>query len=179
MKLRLALLAVPFLALACSDSEQATLLDPPAISADVTTEAAPVAGTFTLEVGRLSGPCAFPPNELAAFNDPDWTLLSSSTIYCIVLDIEGFPGSKKGVVVYQQCISKSTGNHVSRTECANKTGAWKTFGKPKTVNPAGITAITTGIDAGTAEGWRLKYRAKGAGVKNRTVGPLDVIRPAG
>lgn len=38
MKIRLALLAVPFLALACSDAEQATLLEPPAIAADVTTE---------------------------------------------------------------------------------------------------------------------------------------------
>ena len=35
MKSRLALLAVPFLALACTDAEQATLLEPPAISADV------------------------------------------------------------------------------------------------------------------------------------------------
>jgi hypothetical protein len=39
MKIQLALLAVPFLALACRDAEQATLLEPPAISADVTTEA--------------------------------------------------------------------------------------------------------------------------------------------
>lgn len=38
MKIRLALLAVPFLALACNDAEQATLLEPPAIAADVTTE---------------------------------------------------------------------------------------------------------------------------------------------
>ena len=47
MKSRLALLATPFLALACSDGEQATLLEPPSISADVTAEAQPVVGDFT------------------------------------------------------------------------------------------------------------------------------------
>ena len=40
MKSRLALLALPFLALACTDAEQATLLEPPAISARVTAGAA-------------------------------------------------------------------------------------------------------------------------------------------
>ncbi len=39
MKSRLALLAVPFLALACSDAEQATLLEPPSVSKDVTISA--------------------------------------------------------------------------------------------------------------------------------------------
>ncbi len=36
---RIALLTVPFLALACTDAEQATLLEPPAISAAVTAKA--------------------------------------------------------------------------------------------------------------------------------------------
>ncbi len=39
MKSRLALLAVPLLALACTDAEQATLLEPPSVSADVTISA--------------------------------------------------------------------------------------------------------------------------------------------
>lgn len=53
MKSRLALLAVPFLALACSDTEQATLLDPPSISA--VAKPVPFRATYI-----VAGPLLFP-----------------------------------------------------------------------------------------------------------------------
>ena len=176
MKLRLALLALPFLGLACTDAEQATLLEPPAISADVTIQAAPVVGTFTLTVFVQPNPCSGTP---ATFADPDWTLPSSSAGGCILLYIDGYPAgsTKRGVVVHQQCISKSTGNHVSRSECANKTGGWKTLVK-KVPNPAGVTGTQAASASGDTEGWRLKFQAKGSGIKNMTIGPFDIINPA-
>ena len=172
MKSRLALLAVPFLALACSEAEQATLLEPPAISADVTIEAAPVLGTFTLTVFAQTNPCS---GTVAVFNDPDWTIPAASPGGCIFLQISGYSGSKRGTIVKQQCISKSTGNQVSRSECANKTGAWKTVSKIP-VNNLGRFASQQSVSVCSAEGVRLIFRGMGSGIKNRTIGPFDVIR---
>ena len=62
------------------------------------------------KVGIQTNPC---PGTLAVNSPaPDWTLLTTLTGYCMHLDIDGYPGSKRGVVVYQQCLSKSTGTHM-------------------------------------------------------------------
>jgi len=173
-------IAVGLMLWACDNPPTEPDLELPAVASEVTILAGPVTGTFTLRVGHAeSGPC---PGTLATFVDPDWAINPSvATRYCVRLDIAGYPAgaTKKGEVITQYCISKSTGNHVSKAECANKTASWKTYSK-LTVGVSNLAAIANNsIDIDSAEGWRLIFRGKGCGIKNATFGPFDVIRPVG
>jgi len=177
MKIQLALLAVPFLALACTDAEQATLLEPPAISADVTIEAAPVPGQFTVEVRDPGAGCS---GALANANTPsagDWTLNTTTGAICVRLLVKkGGVNHGGGTLIWQRCRFKSTRGWAPKSACADKTGRFVTSTKRPVLAGAGASSFTLG--AGITNGFRLKYRGQGSGLKNATIGPFDVIRPS-
>jgi len=177
MKSRLALLAVPFLALACTDAEQATLLEPPAISADVTIEAQPQVGSFDVAVSS-PGNCGTAAAS-GSLGSGFFILAATSPVYCIDLLTSLGGVHIGGSVTFQYCRSSSGARPpVGKAACAAKLGRYVTF--TKVSNTTGTTrAITDNMfqNSGTY-GWRIIYRGQGSGVKNRTVGPFDVVNPA-
>ena len=146
MKSRLALLAVPFLALACTDAEQATLLEPPAISADVTTEAAPIDGGISVEVKFPWSGCgtmATNPAGGVAVNQPfvpasSWELNGTGDPFaCIEVTVTaGGVNLNKGTVSYQLCAIKQGGGSgpLPSASCAVGAGKWVTYRKESVVS---------------------------------------------
>jgi hypothetical protein len=182
MKLRLTLLAVPFLALACSEAEQATLLEPPAISADVTIEAAPEIGDFEVEVRDPAAGCT---NPLAALAGPPntgtWTIDGGSANFCLRLLVKNPDTSPHtgGTLTYFQCRSKSGGGLAPKSDCDAGTARFVLSSKNdrNVFVDVGTSLRFFAMAAGITAGFRLKYTGKGSGLKNATIGPFDVSRP--
>lgn len=80
-------------------------------------------------------------------------------------------------MTFQHCLEKGTGAEVSKDQCANRLGRWVTYERVP-VNIAAFAGTVTTIAPGTTVGWSLKFTAQGSGLKNETIGPFDVIRPA-
>lgn len=173
MKRMTALLTVPFLALACSDAEQATLLEPAAISTDVTIEAAPLPGIFTVEVryGNIRDCLS---NPLATQTNGDWTLPVGQRDYCVRMKVNG--GNPGGTIFVQTCRKKrdpGKGNWVPKASCEAGTGKWETVRKMVPLSQfTGAQAFSP-----NTYGWQLAYKGQGSGVKNAKI-LFDVIRPA-
>ena len=180
MKSRLALLAVPFLALACSDAEQATLLEPPAISADVIL-AAPVGGQFEALVKQFWPTCAPDATQVG----PDWEIFRGSGNVCLVAHVteqSGGANVTKGAVVWQACRESRKGFGTSKAACAAGNGVWLKLsgeGGGTKVDGAGVakrSSLNTGPCGNPDNGpFGFRYQFKGGGqVKSGFSAPFDI-----
>ena len=162
MKSGLALLAVPFFALACRDAEQATPLEPPAISADVTTQAAPLPTPLVITCvysggGNAGQAC----DQDASGNFYDKGANDNN----LVLGWSVAPAAK-GTVTHHRCLGGGLLQPAS--SCVNHEGGKWGFRTKRDVPPATGQLAVTGT--GLAHiAFRVKYTAKGSGFKNGTV----------
>ncbi|MEN8145295.1 MAG: hypothetical protein ABFS14_10135 [Gemmatimonadota bacterium] len=168
MKSQLALLAVPFLALACTDSQQAALLgpqsvsEPPSISADVTILASPLEGQYLHDVSPVV-------KKVSRFL---WDVVPNTniTLKATVL----FPNSDpamKGTVVWQRCANKF--GPTTSFDCQAGTARWRTISRVD-VDTNGCATQGIAVSIGARHGFRYKYIGKGSGVKNGTSEEFDV-----
>jgi len=174
MKSRLALLAVPFLALACTDAEQATLLEPPAISADVTISA-PALGVFNEVVRYWWSTCS----TLAVESGGDWTYPNDTgpSQGCLIaqVNISGGGPVTKGQVVWQVCKSSRKGMVQPKATCDGG-GFWAKFRGGVKVDASGEAAVSTfgTLGCGTGQTAGYRYIFKGGGqIKSGTSTPFD------
>jgi hypothetical protein len=162
MKIQFALLAVPFLALACSDAEQATLLEPPTVSADVTIEAAPLGGQYLHDVT--------PVVKMVSRFLYDVVPNTNITLIATVL----FPNSdpvQKGAVTWYSCANKDGPQRI--TACENGTARWKRI-RRASVDATGSATQIVQVSLGARRGFRYKYTGQGSGVKNGFTEAFDI-----
>lgn len=158
MKSRLALLAAPFIALACSDAEQATLLDPPAVSADVTIETAPEPSPLVITCEYAAGGACIQINE----NFYDTGANNNSLVLYWTVN----PATKGTVTVH---ICKEGELFRTADYCADHNGGhWVKSGRYRVAEvgsgPYGFYSVATIYNLG----FRVKYTGQGSGYQNDT-----------
>ncbi len=161
MRSRLVLLALPFLALACTDAEQATLLEPPAISADVTIQAAPLPTPLVITcVYAVGGNAGQNCDQDAHGNFYDKDANDNN----LVLSWSVAPATK-GTVTHHRCLD---GGLQPASSCVNHEGGKWGFRTKIDVPPSTQQLVIAGTTLPHI-GFRVKYTAKGSGFKNGTV----------
>lgn len=178
MSSRLAALVVLTAALACADADSATLLAPPSGTSDVTIEAAPAEGTFTVRVFYPRETCG---TELFATGDPStFTLPVGADSYCIKVQATS-PSDAEGTVVLSACSLPrgQTNGGTTKTPSASCTeqggkGRWLRI---ESLSGTGEWDFFHNEPLIVTLGWRVQYRGMGSGVKNTTLPVFDVVRP--
>lgn len=180
MRARFTALVVLAAALACGDEDPPTPLAPSDGSSDVTTESAPVDGTFAVRVFYPGATCE---TELVGSGDPlTFTLPTEEGTFCIKVEAISPPDSD-GTVVLSSCalprgqtVGGST--HTSSTSCTERGGGGRWF-RIESLSGTGEWIFSESLPiVPRTRGFRAQYRGMGSGVKNVTLPPFDVLRPA-
>lgn len=128
MKLRLAPLALPLLVLACSETERATLLEPPTVSADVTIEAAPPTSVVGPSIRYPWNACT---TNATQVNGRHFQIPAGFA--CLIAEVlkpkeNGEPGLDpvtKGGVTWYYCAADRQGEILRAADvCENQDGYW-------------------------------------------------------
>jgi hypothetical protein len=183
MKSRLALLAAPFIALACSDTERATLLDPPNISADVVIQDQPETGNidflelkYSAGIGQPCNGAGFEGADQATWHIAEGGLPCSLTVFR--KDTSGDP-AEGGVFTFYYCDVKGGGQGPqSLLDCQSRVGEWKISPGNRNVPvdaDGEATANPSPYRVFGEQGIQVKYTGRGSGLTNLT----DVINIIG
>lgn len=175
------LLAVPFLVLACSDTEQAALLEPPVDSRDVTTQAAPLEGQFDASVKYPLPQC----NNDATQVNGDWEISRGSGNVCLYAHVTTSSGDDvtRGQVVWEAClVSRKVGVSRSKEDCAAGNGVWLKLpgqGGGTKVDANGVAtlgSLSTGTcGGGDSDPSGFRYQFKGGGqVRGGMSSPFNI-----
>lgn len=148
----------------------------------ITTEAAPVGGTFTVEIRAFDHEtgCSPPGTEVftASGDPPTYTLPTGvGSAYCILVELTS-PLNTGGTLSASNCVSKDDefGFNTSSTACTEHQGShWRVFSRQQSAE--GLWAYAVALPDGGTQGIRLQYQGRGSGVKNETLPPFDVTRP--
>jgi hypothetical protein len=176
------LLAVPFVALACSDAEQPTLLEPSAISADVTILAAPVGGVFTEEVRYYWPDCVFVADGSSAggWTYPNNTPTPRPGCLNAIVDESGGASVTKGQVVWQVCKTSRKGLASPKATC-DIGGIWVKLQNGVKVDAQGFAMVPTfgTVHCSVSRTIGYRYVFKGGGqISGGTSTPFDVTNTA-
>lgn len=175
--LLLPLLALPLLILSCDSPTgdvEATLLEPPTISADVTIASSPDEGIFGTQVLYPFSQCDNDANLVGGY----W-MVPTPQDYCIRVSVElGGEPVTGGTVVFQYCDLAGRGTAPKpANDCDNKDGAqWKNHRRVPVNSSGWAQAPAAWIQAynNAPAGYRWRYVGQGSGVQNSSWETLDV-----
>jgi hypothetical protein len=161
------------LALACTEAEEPTLLEPQPPSFDVTTEAAPVLGVLETTVWYPWSAC----NVQAGESSGDFTI-GADGFFCIRVSVKlGATPVTKGTVVFQACDIAGPGSSGRpKANCESGSDQWVTFARVR-VDQNGEAEVRSKyqvFDLVNVDGYRWRYIGQGSGVKNHWEAAFDV-----
>lgn len=177
------LLAISFLAVACMDDEQAAPLQPPAPSADVVIESQPETGDFLVTELLYQTTFGQPCTQPASQNSPTEWQVANSGVPCSITVRAQFGNedpAQKGSVTFWFCDLKGAGQAPrSLAQCQAKDDAeWELQARNVAVNNNGeVTRLPSpyAVTAGSpGQGLKIKYTAKGSGIRNHEI-ELNII----
>ena len=175
------LLAVPFLALACSDAEHPALLEPQSLSADVTILAAPVGGVFTEQVRYYWPDCVTPaPKPGGVWTYPNNAATPMQGCLNAIVDESGGGAVTKGQVVWQVCKTSRKGLASPKATC-DVGGIWVKLQNGVKVDAFGHAMVPTfgSVHCSVTQTIGYRYVFKGGGqVRSGTSTPFDVTNTA-